>query len=237
MNFYTILNVDKSASQDEIKQSYKKLVLKYHPDKGGDEEQFKMIQEAYETLSDPEKRSLYDTPKNNVFEININNHFVNIIRQLYKPAKRIDITTTFEELYLNFSKEIELPYNIKLNFPLYQTKLQVQGEPDNYVICNQITHIPENFQIVNNVDLLITLHINFYESLAGKTFQINLPLETLNFKKMPIIKDHDIFVIKNKGILKNSSGERGNLLLRFDLLYPTLTDEKLKILQKCILNS
>lgn len=58
--FYEILEVPQTASQDEIKKSYRKKVVKAHPDKGGDVEEFKRLQAAYEILSNPEKRELYD---------------------------------------------------------------------------------------------------------------------------------------------------------------------------------
>ena len=63
-DYYKILGVSKSAKQDEIKKAYRKLAIKYHPDKTqGDkakEEKFKEISEAYEVLGDPEKRKKYD---------------------------------------------------------------------------------------------------------------------------------------------------------------------------------
>jgi len=63
-DYYAVLGVDKKASQEEIKRAYRKLAQKYHPDKNpGDkkaEEKFKEINEAYEVLSDPEKRKKYD---------------------------------------------------------------------------------------------------------------------------------------------------------------------------------
>ncbi len=59
-NYYDILGVDKNASPKEIKKAYRKLAHKHHPDKGGDEEKFKEINEAYQILSDKEKRSQYD---------------------------------------------------------------------------------------------------------------------------------------------------------------------------------
>ena len=62
MNYYEILNVSKDASADEIKKQYKTLALKHHPDRGGDPEMFKIISEAYQTLSDPEKKQEYDNP-------------------------------------------------------------------------------------------------------------------------------------------------------------------------------
>lgn len=60
-NYYEVLGVKDDASTDEIKKAFKKLARKHHPDAGGDEARFKDISEAYEVLSDKEKRSEYDT--------------------------------------------------------------------------------------------------------------------------------------------------------------------------------
>ena len=59
-NYYDVLGVKKDASADEIKKAFRKLARKHHPDAGGDEEKFKELNNAYEVLSDPEKRSEYD---------------------------------------------------------------------------------------------------------------------------------------------------------------------------------
>lgn len=60
-DYYTLLGVDKTASQDEIKKAYRKLAHTHHPDKqGGNEAKFKEVNEAYSVLSDPKKRSQYD---------------------------------------------------------------------------------------------------------------------------------------------------------------------------------
>lgn len=60
MSHYETLGVGKSASPEEIKAAYRKLAMKHHPDKGGDQKKFQTITEAYETLSDPDKKAFYD---------------------------------------------------------------------------------------------------------------------------------------------------------------------------------
>lgn len=58
--FYNLLGVGKTASEDEIKKAYKKQAMKNHPDRGGDEAKFKDIARAYNVLSTPEKKAVYD---------------------------------------------------------------------------------------------------------------------------------------------------------------------------------
>jgi len=60
--FYKILGLNSSANQNDIKKAYRKLSLKWHPDKGGDLEKFKKISVAYDTLSSLTKRMMYDFP-------------------------------------------------------------------------------------------------------------------------------------------------------------------------------
>jgi len=98
MNYYEILNVSKNASTDEIKTQYKKLALKHHPDKrGGDPEVFKQISEAYQTLSDPEKKQEYDNPNSFSQQMSGGTHFYNPHRQTHF----VDPNIVFQEFFNN----------------------------------------------------------------------------------------------------------------------------------------
>ncbi len=67
-DYYKILGVEKGANEDEIKKSFRRLAHEHHPDKGGDPQKFKDLNEAYQVLSDKEKRSRYDQFGSAAFE-------------------------------------------------------------------------------------------------------------------------------------------------------------------------
>src|SRR5690606_36112320 len=71
-DYYEILGISKSATADEIKKAYRKMAIKYHPDKNPDDKEaeakFKEAAEAYEVLSNPEKKSRYDQFGHQAFE-------------------------------------------------------------------------------------------------------------------------------------------------------------------------
>lgn len=62
-DYYKMLGVEESASEDEIKKAFRKAAMKHHPDRGGDQEKFKEINEAYQVLSDTNKRQQYEAYK------------------------------------------------------------------------------------------------------------------------------------------------------------------------------
>ena len=66
-NLYEILGIDKSSNSDVIKKAYRKLSMKNHPDRGGDSQKMKEINDAYHILGDDEKKQMYDMQRNSPF--------------------------------------------------------------------------------------------------------------------------------------------------------------------------
>lgn len=60
MDYYSTLGLNRNATEDDIKKAYRKMAMKHHPDRGGNETTFKQISEAYEILSDPQKKQMVD---------------------------------------------------------------------------------------------------------------------------------------------------------------------------------
>lgn len=132
-DYYKILELNRDASEDDIKKSYRKLALQFHPDRNPDnkeaEERFKEVAEAYSVLSDPEKKQRYDTtgsvkerPSGFDFGgVNLNdviNSFFNMGRGGHREPRigssiRITISLTLEDIYNGVHKKIRYNRAIK----------------------------------------------------------------------------------------------------------------------------
>lgn len=132
-DYYEILEIERTASGEEVKKAYRKMALKYHPDRNPDdknaEERFKKVNEAYEILSDKEKRQIYDTygkkglessgfgfSDGSIFDIfnSVFGGFSGASRQRrnekYPRDLAIELELSFEEAVFGCKKEIEIFY-------------------------------------------------------------------------------------------------------------------------------
>lgn len=116
-NYYETLGVNENISSDELKKVYRKLAMEHHPDKGGDEEKFKKISEAYDILGDESKRAQYDNHRKNPFaNMGRGQHpfddffsrFTNQNQQRQStPDKVIDVELSVLDSFNSVEKEIE----------------------------------------------------------------------------------------------------------------------------------
>ena len=145
MDYYKILQIDKCASTRDIKKHYYSLAKKFHPDKnnGISEENFKLLSEAYSTLSNPKKRYLYDMKsllKENLGEDFIN-HFSDIeLEILHDYYLRLKESTEFKFLKLLYDS---LPQNLK-NKINHKFKYQKLNKKDSLLNLKNIKYIYAN---------------------------------------------------------------------------------------------
>jgi molecular chaperone DnaJ len=130
-DYYNVLGVSRTASQDEIKKTYRKLARRWHPDlnPGREDvvERFRDITEAYDTLSDPEKRARYDRmgplytddgrpPRPDEVSEVVGSMLGNLFRRK-RPAKgedlRFTLSVTLEEVAVGVEKEIVVPRKVR----------------------------------------------------------------------------------------------------------------------------
>jgi len=118
MDYYNRLGVNKSASPDEIKRAYKKLAMRHHPDRGGNQKTFQEINEAYDTLKDPNKKAAYDNPQPqmNINSGNMNDIFSSFFgggRRVLRKNPDVTINVTVELEDIIEGKNIVGRYNLR----------------------------------------------------------------------------------------------------------------------------
>ena len=142
-DYYEILGVDKNSSQEEIKKAFRQLARKYHPDVAGKEyeEKFKEINEAFQILSDPEKRAQYDQFGHAAFQ---HQHFNDFKWQSFddifndfgfSDIFNFDIFSDFEEETSNI-RNIELKYDINISLEEAFNGVKKKIEIPKFITCD-----------------------------------------------------------------------------------------------------
>jgi len=156
-DYYKTLNINRNATQADIKKAFRTLSKKHHPDKGGDENIFKEISEAYDTLSSSEKKQKYDNPNPfdnmrgggrgpNMDDI-FNQFFDGNRQQQQRQVKKgrslnIPLVVTLEEVYLGASKKLK--YHRQVNCKV------CNGYGGSHTHCQQCKGTGQIKQVVGN---------------------------------------------------------------------------------------
>jgi DnaJ family protein A protein 2 len=145
-DYYQILGINRNSTEEEIKQAFRNLAKTHHPDKGGNKEKFQELQEAYDTLTDPNKKQVYDNPLpqfNNIFQQGFPFNFNNIFKNQYikKSDHHHTYTVKLKDVYTGFKKTFILKrtFNCK---NCYKTCLKCNGNGflPQHVYIGPITH-------------------------------------------------------------------------------------------------
>lgn len=247
-DFYKILGIDKNASQDEIKKAYKKLALKYHPDRytGADaNERMSEINEAYDTLSDPEKRKQYDNPAANGFSgfggfdfsnfdfdtmygQQFNKRGFNMRTEVVKPIA-ISISQAISGITKRIDKkEFVIPPGV-VNGQRYLWR--EEGMTKVYL---EIQIVPSNGFSIKGNELHYSMTIDWFDALLGCKKEIDVFGNLIRFTIPEGTTSGKMYSLKNKGypIAPNSS-ERGNLIVTVNVNYARkLKPESIELVKK-----
>jgi len=198
-DYYKILGVEKSATQEEIKKAYRKLAVKYHPDKNPNdksiEEKFKEVNEANEVLSNPEKRKKYD-------EVGENWKYY---QQQGSPQGDF-----------NWSNQGASGSNDHFNESSFTDFFEsIFGERFN-----------QRQQNYKGADYHADLHLTLEEAFEGSTQRLQLKEQVLQIKIKPGAKDGQVLRLKGKGGKGSAPGNEGDVHITVHIVEHPLFERK-----------
>ena len=159
MDLYELLEIDeKDFDMNILKKNYHKMCKKWHPDKGGDVNHFKLIQEAYETLSDDKKRAMYDRYKRFSFlkDYNFTDEELQEMNKYYEDLLQNENVRLATTLYKTLPPQVKERLNSMKDFIFNYDKNNVEETSKSIVVPAKfidITGLNEDFYIEVNVGL------------------------------------------------------------------------------------
>lgn len=253
-DYYKILGVSKQASQEDIKKAYRKLAFELHPDRNsGDEEssdKFKVVNEAYEVLSDPQKRSSYDRfgikerPSRNTggFDINIESIFdlgnFGFGRKVNRPQRgkdvRISLPVTLSEALFGTSRDLKVSFTDLCSacnatgFAEFLTCMSCEGKGTTVNQYDGAVSIRPCSQCGGNgkIPLNSCLECKRKRVISvEKEISVNVPAG---------VRHGDVKHLSGEGQSGMYGGPSGDILVCISVQYPdltTLNDDQIRILK------
>jgi len=255
MDYYSILGIPKNASDQDIRKAYKKMSMQHHPDRGGNEEQFKKVNEAYQTLKDPQKRQEYDNPQHRFTTRNMDD-FADIFSNFgFQRPQRIkaDITIaariTLEEAFSG--KTVIASYRLRtgqeevveITIPAGArdgNKIRYAGMGEfvghntrgNLFVLIQVMQHP-NFSIQGD-NLITTVKHNVFDFLTGGSVDV----ETIDGNKVRIkipqgTQPGTKFSVTGYGLPDIRTHRKGSMIVELEPYIPKgLDEDQITILKK-----
>jgi curved DNA-binding protein len=261
MDYYSILGVDRTATAEEIKLAFKKLAKQHHPDRGGDPEKFKSINQAYTALSNAQKHS---TNTSRTFNTNdfaeFNTFFKDIFgssagfhhSQYAQPKNRnlqatvaVDLADIFQPqrrtLHLKTGRsekvvEVDIPAGINngatIRYTGYGQDVLTNAPPGDLVVT---IHIKENplFERVA-ADLHSTITVDAIDAMLGASKEfVNIDGAKLTVQIPAGIQPGQSLRVAGRGLPRTNNDQRGNLLLKVQIaIAQNLTEDQKNLLRQ-----
>jgi len=260
-NPYDILGVNKDASDKEIKKAYRKLAIKYHPDKSeGNEERFKEVASAYDILSNPKKKAAYDNQRSNPFGNFDHDFFEDLIKQSgfsdqfnsrygWSNSRGANtqgkMTITLEEAYHGASREIRVGMRtVSVNIPAGVKpgqRLKLKGLGQRGMTEDQHGDLLLTIDILDTNELFLDekgLHtikrINLYDALLGGKGTVEVFGKTIRYTIPSCVQHGKVLRIRGKGFpVYNNTNMFGDLYVNIFVVMPEkLTKEQISLVDE-----
>ncbi len=247
MNYYSVLGVNKDASQSDIKQAYRRLAMMHHPDRGGDASKLSIVNEAYEVLGNTAKRAEYDNPQPT---FNSNDFHYGFDRDIFSQRVRRNTNTTLiaeisladvitgKSMFASYrlpsgdeqTVEVQVPPGIKSGQVLRYTGLgdnSVQGQQRGDLLIRINVREEKNWARQDD-NLVLTYKANVLDMITGSKIRI----ETLDNKQIELklpagTQANTKFSVSEYGIPNQRTGQRGNLYIQIVPEIVKIKDENL----------
>ena len=234
-DYYKTLGVDRSASAEDIKRAYRRLASQHHPDKGGDKARFQEIQEAYDALSNPERKAAHDNPG---FSFETDGFAFHDIFDVFRQqamaqgrvrAVRMQLWISYRDLLDSTPKTVSVATpqgqaNIELSVPGYIE----DGESVRYprlapgghdlIVMFRFHHDPVWQHQSRN--LLTERTVSIWDLLLGKEIEVVTPDSVTMSVSIPAgTQPGQCLRIRSHG-LPTKQGGRGDLMIRLAARLP-----------------
>ena len=250
MDYYSILGIPRNADEKTIRKAYKKQSMQHHPDRGGDEEKFKQINEAYSTLKDPQKRADYDNPQPQTqWGFNSRHPFEDMFGGMRSRQRRnhdVNINVKLDLRDVLLGKQLTTRYQVPsgkikeadIDIPPgidngVGIRFQGLGDdaipgipPGDLIVRVKVYESPQWKRSGNNLKTKITVSI--FDCFLGS----NIEMTTLDNKRIKLnipkgTQPGAVFNVPGYGITDPRSRTTGNLLIEIKAIVPNIQNENI----------
>jgi curved DNA-binding protein len=254
MDHYTILGVERSATQEEVKKAFRKLAMQHHPDQGGDNKKFAEITAAYEILSNPQKRQEYDTPKRefNFSSSNMGGDFNDLFSQFFSQTRvmrknqdiRLAMQVTLEDVAVgkdvvgsyvlpsgrSETVNIKIPPGIEngetIRFKNLGDDAMADAQRGDLLISVKV--LPHKTFVRDGTNIVLKKSIDIFDLLIGTTVVIeDLTGSSVSVNIAKGTNPGTTLSVSGRGLPDFRTGKVGNLYIQIKGVVPFIEDELL----------